>query len=85
MASKEPALAHAIIMRAFSNVYADNALAESFLRLHKDWLDVTFITPGGLVEDVGRGHELSSERSSPFVSYADLGAGMVQGCKGGRV
>lgn len=60
------------------HVYRDLRLAESYLRLHKSWLNVTFIQPGGLVQDVRKGHVLSVERQKTFLSYPDLAAGMVE-------
>ena len=78
MLADAPAIAHAIIGRAMSNVYADLAFAERNLRLHKSWLNATFVQPGALVEDEQKGHALSLDRCSPFVSYLDLAAGMIE-------
>ncbi|KAK4694588.1 hypothetical protein P7C71_g3019, partial [Lecanoromycetidae sp. Uapishka_2] len=67
------------VSTAMSNAYADLTLAMDYLRLHKSWLNVTFIQPGGLVEDEQKGHRLSLEDSGGgFVSYLDLAAGMIE-------
>lgn len=63
---------------SFSYVYADLEQAEAYLALHKDWLDVTFIQPGGLIHDTPKGHALSLERQQTFLSYPDLAAGMIE-------
>ena len=80
MHAGDPPLAHRVVSTAFSNAYADLALAEKFLRLHESWLRVTFVQPGALVEDVQRGHRLSLDRKGApaFVSYYDLAAGMME-------
>lgn len=79
MLAHEPKIMQWLVTTAFSNVYADLTLAMDYLRLHKSWLNVTFIQPGGLVEDKQRGHRLSLEESgSGFVSYLDLAAGMIE-------
>lgn len=67
-----------LLHTAFSNVYADLELAESYLRLHKDWMSVTFMKPGGLVLGKRKGHKLSLDEMDPFVSYADLASGMIE-------
>ncbi|KAI9844359.1 MAG: hypothetical protein M1837_005663 [Sclerophora amabilis] len=74
----QPAFAYWLIHAAFSNVYADLALAESYLRLHSTWLKVTFIQPGGLVEGGPNGHAISCDSQKSFLSYGDLAAGMVE-------
>ena len=66
------------VSHAFSNIYADLEHAERYLRLHKGWLNVVFVQPGGLVEDERKGHELSLERQGEFLSYPDLAAGMIE-------
>lgn len=80
MYAHESAVAHWIVWRAMSNVYTDLARAEEYLSLHQSWLRVTFIQPGGLVEDAQKGHALSLDRRGavPFVSYLDLAAGMIE-------
>ena len=75
---KTPFLVHMAVKRAFSYVYADLAYAEEYMRLHKSWLDATFVQPGALAWDVQRGHALSLDECSPFVSYLDLAAGMIE-------
>lgn len=75
---KVPAIGHAIISRALSNVYMDLTLAETYLRLHESWLTMTFVQPGALVEDEQKGYKLSLDDCSTFVSYLDLAAGMIE-------
>ncbi|KAL8854445.1 MAG: hypothetical protein Q9221_000715 [Calogaya cf. arnoldii] len=64
MSAELPAMAKALITRAMSYVYADLRFAEQNLRLHRSWLDVTFVQPGGLTEDVQKGHTLSMDKMS---------------------
>lgn len=80
MYSHEPAAIHWLLWKAFSNAYTDVSRAEEYLRLHESWLRVTFIQPGGLVEDEQKGHALSLDRKGApgFVSYLDLAAGMIE-------
>lgn len=74
---------HWLLSTAFSHTYADLALAESYLRLHRSWLHTTFIQPGGLVEDKQKGYQLilhgrEKKAGSAFMSYLDLAAGMIE-------
>lgn len=78
MSGEFPAVARAVISRAMSHVYADLRFAEENLRLHRSWLDATFVQPGGLTEDVQKGHRLSVDKASDLVSYLDLAAGMIE-------
>ena len=79
MIGQFPAVAEMVITRAMSHVYADLRFAEETLRLHRSWLDVTFVQPGGLTEDVQKGHKLSVDKAADgFVSYLDLAAGMIE-------
>ena len=79
MLGELPAVAKPLITRAMSHVYADLRFAEENLRLHRSWLDVTFVQPGALTEDVQKGHKLSLDKmSESFVSYLDLAAGMIE-------
>ena len=73
-----PAFVHWLLWTASSNVYADLAKAEEYLREQQDWIHATFIQPGGLVHDEQKGHELSLETEKTFLSYLDLAAGMVE-------
>ena len=86
MSAKLPAVGKWIASRGMSHVYADLRFAEGNLRLHKSWLDVTFVQPSALTEDVQKGHKLSLDtmaEGSPFVSYLDLAAGMIEIAKSG--
>ena len=73
-----PAFMLRVLHTALSYSYDDLEHAEAFLRLHKSWLNVTFIQPGGLAEDVQKGHRLSTESTHGFISYPDLAAGMIE-------
>lgn len=83
MCVEVPRPVHWLLSTAFSHTYADLALAESYLRLHRSWLHATFIQPGGLVEEKQKGHELrlhglEKKAGSAFMSYLDLAAGMIE-------
>ena len=79
MAHQDPAFLHWMLLKAFSNPYGDLALAQRFLELHKSWLNVTYMQPAGLVEDVQKGHTLSLDKHADgFVSYLDVAAGMIE-------
>jgi hypothetical protein len=68
-----------IMHAAASWVYADLRLAETHLRTHAPpAVELIFIKPGGLVHDKPVGHRLSTTRQQTFLSFADLGAGMVE-------
>ncbi|MCJ1468500.1 hypothetical protein MMC07_007129 [Pseudocyphellaria aurata] len=72
-----------LLTTAFKHTYADLALAESYLRLHRSWLHATFIQPGGLVDEKQKGHDLrlsgrEKKPGSTFLSYLDLAAGMIE-------
>ena len=73
-----PTGARWVLHTSLSYLYADLELAEAYFRLHKDWLNVTFIQPGGLVHDTPKGHALSLERQQTFLSYQDLAAGIIE-------
>jgi len=74
----KPAFLVKVLHTALSYAYADLEHAEAFLRLHKSWLNVTFIQPPGLTVDVQKGHTLSTETTHGFLSYLDLAAGMIE-------
>lgn len=76
--SDMPAFARKLVHNAFSYNYEDLDLAEAYLRLHKSWLTATIIQPGGLANDVQKGHTLSMEKTDGFISYLDLAAGMIE-------
>lgn len=78
IAANESPFILGFVKRAFSYAYEDLALAEAYLRLHESWLNVTFVTPGGLVEDEQKGHVLSLDHSQTFLSYPDLAAAMIE-------
>ena len=73
-----PAFMQKFLHTALTYAYEDLEHAEAFLRLHKSWLSVTFIQPGGLAKDVQKGHRLSTESTQGFISYPDLAAGMIE-------
>lgn len=79
LTAHEPKILQWVLARAFYNAYADVERAMDYLRLHKSWLNVTFIQPGALIEGEQKGHRLSMEDSGGgFVSYLDLAAGMIE-------
>lgn len=74
-----PAVFRAIMHTAASNVYADLRLAETYMRSNfPPNVELIFIKPGGLVHDKPVGHRLDTARQETFLSFADLGAGMVE-------
>lgn len=73
-----PAPFHWILETACSNIYGDLRRAEQYMRLHKSWMNATFVQPGGLVHDKQKGHALSLERQQTFLSFLDLAAGMIE-------
>ncbi|KAL8674865.1 MAG: hypothetical protein Q9168_000751 [Polycauliona sp. 1 TL-2023] len=73
-----PAILHWLLMNALNHIYGDLAHAEKYLALHKKWLNVVLMQPGGLVEDRQHGHELNLEKPADFLSFADLAAGMIE-------
>ncbi|KAI9712537.1 MAG: hypothetical protein M1812_006846 [Candelaria pacifica] len=82
--SDTPTPVRYLVHTAFSYTYADLAFAEKYLALHSAWLPVTYIRPGGLVEDKATGHTVSSEmQQGAFISYADLASGMVEVAQSG--
>jgi hypothetical protein len=73
-----PAPFRVVMHTAASYVYADLRLAETYLRSHTPSnVELIFIKPGGLVHDKPVGHKLSTTRQETFLSFVDLGAGMV--------
>ncbi|KAL8746098.1 MAG: hypothetical protein Q9184_007789 [Pyrenodesmia sp. 2 TL-2023] len=77
MSGEFPAVLMAVLSRAMSHLYADLRFAEENLRLHQSWLDATFVQPGGLSQDVQKGHRLSLDKASDLVSYPDLAAATI--------
>jgi putative NADH-flavin reductase len=76
--SGAPGFVHNVMYAANSHIYNDPARAETYLRQYEDWLDMTFVMPGGLTHDVQQGHEISAERQQTFISFLDLAAGMIE-------
>lgn len=78
-----PALFHWLTETAFSYIYEDLRRAERYMRLHKSWVNATFVHPGGLVHDAQKGHAVSldgvsSVKEQKFLGYLDLAAGMIE-------
>ncbi|KAH6621974.1 hypothetical protein C7974DRAFT_214213 [Boeremia exigua] len=74
-----PAFVRNLIWYANDHIYEDLGRAETYLRQHEDWLDMTFMMPGALEHDVQLGHELSTERHHVYyISYWDCAAGMIE-------
>lgn len=78
LSRETPGVVRKLLYTSFSHVYADLEKAEKYYQLHRTWLAVTFIQPGGLVHDAPCGHTLSTERDHTFLSYADLAAGFIE-------
>jgi hypothetical protein len=91
LAAASPRAVKWLVEIALNWTYADLRRAEGLYRsLHDssgdkkeaELLNVIFAQPGALVpaieKDKPTGHVLSTEKSSPMVSYADLGVGMVE-------
>ena len=76
-----PAFLMKVLHAALTYSYEDLEHTEAFLKLQKSWLDVTFIQPGALVDDVQKGHRLSTENTHGLISYPDLAAGMIEVAK----
>lgn len=73
-----PAIVHNVLYAANSNIYDDLLRAERYLRSQSDWVQCTFMMPGGIVQDVQKGHELSTQRHQTFVSFLDVAAAMIE-------
>lgn len=74
-----PAIAWWLVWIGLKYIYEDLIKAEAYYRLHKSWITVVFVQPGGLVEDVQAGHAVSTEKESTgFLSFLDLAAGMIE-------
>ena len=73
-----PIFVHGMLLRAAGYVYEDLRKAEAYYRLHGSWMTAIFVQPGGLVDDVQRGHVVSLDREHTPLSYLDLAAGMVE-------
>lgn len=76
--TNSPSFIHSMIYAAMSNIYGDLAKSEAYLRTQDDWLQSTFVMPGGIVHDVQRGHELSTTTQQTFVSFLDVAAAMIE-------
>ena len=86
-----PKLVHWLVETALNYTYADLRRAEGvYFALHEKTkrgkesplMNVIFTKPGGFVPPIEKGkptgYELSTEKVSTMVSYADLGIGMVE-------
>lgn len=74
-----PAFVHKLLYASNAHIYDDLARAQTYLEQQENWLDITFVTPGGLSHDVPpREYELTLERQQTFISFLDLVAGMLQ-------
>ena len=73
-----PRLAQTLLHNGAYWIYSDLERAEQFLRSHSEWVDCTFVKPGGLVHDEQKGHELSLDRQQTFLGFLDMAAGMVE-------
>lgn len=78
-----PALVRWVTQNAFSYIYEDLRRAERYLRLHKSWMNATFVQPGALVHDAQQGHAVSLDGicldgEQTCLGYLDLAAGMIE-------
>jgi oxidoreductase AflX len=75
---EQPVLARYFVWTGFSYIYADLQRAETYYKLHRSWMTVIFVQPGGLVHDKQSGHAVTTEKEQTFLSYLDLAAGMIE-------
>lgn len=73
-----PWLLELVLHKAAYYIYEDLEAAERYLRAESDWVSCVFVKPGGLSQDVARGHQISEERQQTFLSFKDLAGGMVE-------
>lgn len=73
-----PWVARTMLFNANYFIYVDLIEAEKYLRGHADFVTSIFMKPGGLSDDIARGHVVSEDKQQTFLSYADLVAGMVE-------
>jgi len=74
-----PFIGHKLLFNSLWYIYTDLEFAEKNLRLHRSWLDVVFIQPGGLAQAPRKGHSISQEKQGGgWMSFADLAAGMIE-------
>ena len=78
VSASTPWLVHEIVFTSLNYAYQDLMAAEKYMRLHQSWLDATFVQPGALTTDTQKGHRLSRDDCSSFVSYLDLAAVMIE-------
>ncbi len=78
LSESTPWLIRKMLFAASYYIYIDLIEAEKYLRARDDWITCVFMKPGGLSNDIRRGHILSTETQQTFVSCLDLAAGMVE-------
>ena len=66
-----------VLERGNYYVYKDLATAVEYLKVQR-WIPLITAEPPALVQDTPKGHELSQEEVTAFVSYDDLARAMVQ-------
>ncbi|KAH8698807.1 hypothetical protein BGW36DRAFT_376743 [Talaromyces proteolyticus] len=79
--AKMPVIVRWLVIRAFSNVYADLRVTEQMYRNEKGWLPATFVQPPGLTPGPIQGHHIhhcESSETPAFLSYLDLAAAMIE-------
>lgn len=79
-----PAFIHSVLYASNSNIYMDLERAEKFLRSQSDWIDATFVMPGGIMHGPQTGHELSTKQQQTFVTFLDVAAAMVEVAEAGK-
>ena len=77
-AAARPALVHLAIKTAFTHPYADLCKGQALFLESTSLCNPLLVQPGGLVQDVASGYEISTETVRLACSYADLATGFVE-------
>jgi hypothetical protein len=77
-AAARPALVHLMIKTAFSHPYADLLRGQALFLNSPSLCNPLLVQPGGLVQDVASGYEISTESVRLSATYADLAAAFVE-------
>ncbi len=73
-----PRIVQFLLTTALNNKYKAFRQTEDYLQLQHDWIKLTFVQPGGMVEDSAQGYRLSLHDTKTFLSFADLALGMIE-------
>ena len=76
----DPSIPNLLFADGLHSAYEDLRAASRHWDLHKSWLRVTLIQPGGLVEDEYKGHALRLfyKDAGSFVTFSDLAVRMIE-------